>query len=227
MKFKVGDVVRVKNDLIAGKKYNNVYVSEDMARCKNKIYNIVDTSDSLSGLGTLYWLEGIEQFHFIQSMLETVEETKPKFKVGDKVKATGNEEHRNEDYEGVIDYISERPEAELKYRLSNRFYYAEEQLELIKPYLDLLKRIDKSKYKEESNMTEFEEIKNYNIKNLAEAKKQAEEQKANEEVVKAKRYYESLIDSKEYKERQIKELESELKEVKDKLKVFEAKKSNK
>lgn len=79
-----------------------------------------------------------------------------------------------------------------------------------------------TKKMEESNM-EFEEIKKFNKKNLAEAKKQAESEKANEEVRIAKIEYYNLIDSRDRLIRDITVKQEELKEVQKKLNAFESK----
>jgi hypothetical protein len=74
----------------------------------------------------------------------------------------------------------------------------------------------------ERNMN-IEEIKDYSPKNLTEAKKQAKEDKASEEIQTARYYYEALIDKKETFERQLKINQENLIEINDKLKIFDKK----
>jgi hypothetical protein len=80
----------------------------------------------------------------------------------------------------------------------------------------------------------MEEIKNYNKDNLAEAKRQVEEQRNNEEVLKAKAEYLRLINKKESIEREIKNFEDliemrreGIKQIEEELKVFDAPKKKK
>lgn len=66
-------------------------------------------------------------------------------------------------------------------------------------------------------------LENFSKKNLAEAKAKIEEEKATYEVEEAKKVYRDLIDRKERLDRNIREANKELKEVKKDLKTFEAK----
>lgn len=74
---------------------------------------------------------------------------------------------------------------------------------------------------EETKMDET--IKMYNAKNLKEAKRQAEEEKANLEVMRAKQVYKSLINTKEMHEREIKIRQEEIKKIELELAVFDKK----
>ena len=73
---------------------------------------------------------------------------------------------------------------------------------------------------EENKMTE---LKNFNKKNLKEAKQLAMTEKNNKEVQTAKHEYERLIDCKENQERFIREAEKELVIINESLKVFAVK----
>lgn len=71
-----------------------------------------------------------------------------------------------------------------------------------------------------SNTMDKETLKAFNKDNLAEGKRQAEEDKANYEATEAKRAYVSMVDRKETQERIVKVAEEELKEIKEELKLF-------
>ena len=71
-----------------------------------------------------------------------------------------------------------------------------------------------------------ETIKMYNAKNLKEAKRQAEEEKANLEVMRAKQVYKSLINTKEMHEREIKIRQEEIKKLELELAVFDKKQAS-
>ena len=68
MKFKVGDKVRVKTDLITKKNYNGVIFSEEMKKFKGLEFYIRST--------VVYGntLNGIEQYFFTDDMLELVKQ---------------------------------------------------------------------------------------------------------------------------------------------------------
>jgi hypothetical protein len=70
---------------------------------------------------------------------------------------------------------------------------------------------------------DIEKLKTFNPKNLAEGKKQAEEDKAYYEAKEAKKVYEGLINEKEEQDRLIKVANEKLKEINEKLKVFKSK----
>lgn len=79
MKFKVGDKVRVRKDLIAGKCYGEDYLSfvDDMEKYKGKQFEIIKTS------GCDYKLDN-SNYYFNDDMLEPAFTTQD-LKVGDRI----------------------------------------------------------------------------------------------------------------------------------------------
>ena len=65
MKFKVGDLVRVRKDLVAGERYGNDDFTGEMKKYKGKIFNIIKTTKS-----GIYYLEGCDWYCFTDEMLE-------------------------------------------------------------------------------------------------------------------------------------------------------------
>lgn len=82
MKFKVGDKVRVREGLIAGKKYNNgCNFVKEMETCKGKEF-IVRETKSVCG-SSWYRLKGVKYYSFSDDMLEPVEFTIDDVQVND------------------------------------------------------------------------------------------------------------------------------------------------
>lgn len=59
MKYKVGDKVRVREDLEVGKSYNGCYFESSMAKLKGKVVEIVDLDDESYFIkeDKYYWTE--------------------------------------------------------------------------------------------------------------------------------------------------------------------------
>ena len=68
MKFKVGDMVRVKDDLVSDRRYGSCYFDEDMEQYIGNIYEIIAT-----GYSTSYILKGCGDWEFTDGMLELLE----------------------------------------------------------------------------------------------------------------------------------------------------------
>ena len=69
MKYKVGDKVRVREDLIVGEIYHNCYFIEDMEKYKGKETAITEIRDSYR---KKYMVDLTKQWIFGESMLEDV-----------------------------------------------------------------------------------------------------------------------------------------------------------
>lgn len=175
-----------------------------------------------------------------------------KFEVGDKVRIVNGFGDSSKDNGKcfVIDYVlNDFPFKYLcgyyqkqKLNLSNQ-YYKESELELVEDqkeeefykiidtywvgampnYLNTENRICTYVSNKTEEIKMDETIKMYNAKNLKEAKRQAEEEKANLEVMRAKQVYKSLINTKEMHEREIKIRQEEIKKLELELAVFDKK----
>ena len=70
MKFNIGDTVRIKDDLVVGRKYNDIEVFvSDMIQYKGCVGVIEDVDEKM---GNRYKLKEIE-WNFTDDMLESVE----------------------------------------------------------------------------------------------------------------------------------------------------------
>jgi hypothetical protein len=176
-----------------------------------------------------------------------------KFEVGDKVRIVNGSGYSRKDNGKVIDiykieddayFCSEKQRYELNLHIDS---YWEKELELVESnkenyvngffgldehlenreyiaYLSALGVTTKTyEFNNGGNNMNKEDIKNYNTQNLKEAKKQVLEEKASEEVQKAKAYFKELIDAKEHYERQIKRTKEELEKVIEEIKIFDKK----
>ena len=236
-KFKVGDRVMVISD-----KYNNViglegviehiYFSGAYAVSCNKVYNYYTLNEH-----DLELVESKGKWDNIKVHVSTPEISeavqKELFKCGynwgfddHKIQYTESKYLFCEDMHIMYVYDAQFFR-EYKYKEVTWQDILGEEHELVKKDRNEIINIDNTtceyNYKEESSM-EFENIKKYSKVNLAEAKKKAEEEKAYAEVVRAKFFYEGLINDKNKTELEIRDKQEELKELNTKLKIFEGKK---
>lgn len=79
MKFKVGDKVRVRKDLVVGSYYNHAFFISDMKKFKGKIVEIREVFN-IAG----YYIKG-SIYMFGEDMLEPIKFTKSDLKDGDKI----------------------------------------------------------------------------------------------------------------------------------------------
>jgi hypothetical protein len=103
MKYKVGDEVKVRNDLIVDRCYNGFYFNKDMARWRGQIVTISEVENK----DPCYRIkedEGEYKWGWVDEMFEDTVENK-KYKVGDKVKI--REDLINGEEYGGIDYVSD------------------------------------------------------------------------------------------------------------------------
>lgn len=83
MKFKVGDKVRVKNGLVGGSIYDEIYFTYGMARLGGKIFTVEQ-----AGAGGYYYLNDGCGYCWTESMLEPIKENKEKliiYREGNKI----------------------------------------------------------------------------------------------------------------------------------------------
>ena len=71
MKFKVGDEVRVREDLEVNKIYNGFIFVPDMKKQKSKIVKITQVSDNTNSYRIM---EDLERYFWTDEMLEPIEE---------------------------------------------------------------------------------------------------------------------------------------------------------
>lgn len=71
MRFKVGDKVRVREDLVVNEWYGLCYFARDMEKFKGKVFTIKEVFDYYA---ETYHLAGGEDWEWTDSMLEPVEE---------------------------------------------------------------------------------------------------------------------------------------------------------
>lgn len=109
--FKVGDKVKVKNNLVVNERYDGLLFSRDMTQYKGGIYEIskVDTDNS-------YHLKGCADWWFSNSMLLAFKFTKDDLKEGDIVTlrngdrliyANGEFTDCSDDNDNYLEYLSE------------------------------------------------------------------------------------------------------------------------
>lgn len=90
-KFNVGDQVRVKEDLVTGSFYNeNTLFVSGMEQYKGKIVTI----DLVDHDGTYRIKEDGGEWWYADDMLEPIDASKPKFKVGDRVRGNAKADER-------------------------------------------------------------------------------------------------------------------------------------
>lgn len=103
MKYKVGDRVKVRNDLIVDRCYNGFYFNKDMTRWRGQIVTISEVENK----DPCYRIkedEGEYKWGWVDEMFEDVVENK-KYKIGDKVRI--REDLINGEEYGGIDYVSD------------------------------------------------------------------------------------------------------------------------
>jgi len=241
LRYRVGDKVRVRNDLEAYKIYG-LYFNEDMAKLIGKEVTI----DYVSSFGYRIKEDG-EQWLWKDEMFE---DFKYNYKKGTKLRRiddefsgikkgeiitlnydirTNNGEtgiYETSDYKGkyfgdIIHY--EEVKEDIRDAVMRSIYNSKLKYEYkILPFVSnpLCRPISYIEAEGGNQMTDIETLKTFNPKNLSEGKRQAEEEKANYEASEAKKYYTALINQKEELERIIKTTNEELKKVKESLAVF-------
>lgn len=80
MSFKVGDKVKVKENLRVGKFYDGVYFSIEMDKFKGKVVEIMNIYDNYYGIKGDDW-----NFYFSDEMLEPIKFKKSDLRDGDKI----------------------------------------------------------------------------------------------------------------------------------------------
>jgi hypothetical protein len=102
MKYKVGDRVKVRNDLIVDRCYNGFYFNKDMTRWRGQIVTISEVENK----DPCYRIkedEGEYKWGWVDEMFEDTVENK-KYKVGDKVRIREDLVHGKE-YGGMTFYM--------------------------------------------------------------------------------------------------------------------------
>ena len=244
MKYKVGQKVRVRNDLEVGKIYGT-YFNEDMAK-------LIGKEVTISNVDGCYYNIKEDGWNWTDEMFE---EYKYNYKKGTKLRRINYDfvlpsgetimvgeivtlrkdihaihggymicctEEYNSEYVGDIENYEEVKEdimdAVMRSIYNSKLKYEYGTLLLVSnPFCRPISYI---KAKGGNQMTDIETLKSFNPKNLSEGKRQAEEEKANYEASEAKKSYTALINKKEELERIIKTTNEELKEVKESLAVF-------
>ena len=80
MSFKVGDKVKVKENLRVGKFYDGVYFSTEMDKFKGKVVEIMNIYDNYYGIKVDDW-----NFYFSDEMLEPIKFKKSDLRDGNKI----------------------------------------------------------------------------------------------------------------------------------------------
>jgi len=246
MKYKVGDKVRVRNDLEVGKIYGT-YFNEDMAK-------LIGKEVTISNVGGCYYNIKEDGWNWTDEMFE---DFKYNYKKGTKLRRINYDfvlpsgetimvgeivtlrkdihsihggymicctEEYNSEYVGDIENYEEVKEdimdAVMRSIYNSKLKYEDGTLLLVSTPRGSSMVRDYIEVKGGNKMTDIETLKSFNPKNLSEGKRQAEEEKANYEASEAKKSYTTLINKKEELERIIKTTNEELKKVKESLAVF-------
>jgi hypothetical protein len=150
------------------------------------------------------------------------EKMNTEFKVGDRVKIIGEYDSQNNEIgDGLITLIENNTTVGyMMYCFKNGYFncYRNKDLQLI----DTL--YSQTPLKEILKTTEATmELKDINKQNLAEAKRQVEQEKTNAEIEFARAEYRRLVDKRDEFARSIKQYQEMLDEVNEKLKIFRSK----
>ena len=209
-KFKIGDKVRGIEDDIKGCEGIIVQIREE-TRITIKLTKLGSESWHNGKKGG--WIigenarEGRWTFELIVSNDEDMKggnECRMTIKIGDKVRRICGKQKGMEvgDY-SVVNSVGETCVTLTGFRGNH--------------LIDCLEVVGSSCCKEKMDI---ETLKTFNKKNLAEGRKQAEEDKANYEATESKNAYKGLVDREETQERIIKVAKEELKKIGDDLKLF-------
>lgn len=149
MKFKVGDKVKVRNDLVVGSYYNHVFFISDMKKFKGKIVEIREVFNR-----TGYYIKG-SIYMFSEDMLEPIKFTKSDLRDGDKITLRNGEVGT---YEGDNTYIAGLVDGNINDDLTNNGFWGSR--------LDIVKVERPRKYK---TVYEREEARDMTVEEICKA----------------------------------------------------------
>jgi len=249
MKYKVGDWVKVREDLEKNK-YDKCRFTQDMEQYKGKIFQI---ESSHSNWGDYYILRNADTWAWSEEMLEpaklaihtpTKEQFKHVMEVFDKkgwhwagglkpLERLDSFEYKEETcirYEDNFGYACKYYYEEKGYKVISysEFLEMEGIIPFMREYIDkgityddIRKAVDL--VKEENKMAYIEEpikLEECAKKNLAEAKAKIEEERKNAEIEYAANEYRKMIDNLDRLKRNKKRIDEDIKEQEAELKVF-------